>query len=226
MRNKSNFNATTTKREEVQLVEKKKNMSKALIKVYFNSGCTTLMYNESTTVEDIIRLVIKGRLSLNELRYRQCFKLRSTRLCAPFKDFDPILSVPANAEATSSTTASNTSVDSTSLINSKIDEFFWLRNDQTIKEWLHLISHLNDTYSGHDAVDYWKLQLKIRYISSDLNEVRFKDPITFSYFHEQIVNDYVYYLAPNLADSELIPVLLDLGCLEMRSVKFEIIIAL
>jgi hypothetical protein len=193
-------------------------MAKALIKVYFNSGCTTLAYSDTTTVEDIIRLVIKGRLSLNELRYRQCFKLRSTRLSAPFKDFDPILNVPAQADTTSSTTASSISVNSTSLINSKIDEFFWLRNDMTIKEWLHSIGHFNENgnITKTDAVDHWKLQLKIRYISSDLNEVKFKDPITFSYFHEQINNDYVYYLAPNVTDPDFIPILLDLGCLEMR----------
>lgn len=78
-------------------------MPKTIIKVYFNNGCTTLIYNETTTVEviilnfcflyfmesfklayiisskDIIRVVIKGRLSLNELRYKRCFAIRASR---------------------------------------------------------------------------------------------------------------------------------------------------
>jgi focal adhesion kinase 1 len=166
-------------------------MTKTLIKVYFNNGCTTLVYSDSTTVDEIIRLVIKGRLSLNELRYRQCFRLRSTKFSLPFKDFDP-----SDSETTTSPG-----------INSKIDEFFWLRNDLTIKEWLNSIN---------DSIDDWKLQLKVRYISGDLNEVKFKDPITFGYFYEQVNNDFVHYLAPSLTDPGLVPVLLDLGCLEMR----------
>ncbi len=32
-------------------------MSKTVIKVYFNNGCTTLLYNESTTIEVNILLI-------------------------------------------------------------------------------------------------------------------------------------------------------------------------
>ena len=205
-------------------------MAKTLIKVYFNNGCTTLMYNDMTTVEDIIRVVIKGRLSLNELRYRQCFKLRSTKLASPFKDFDSVYVGSTSASSTVDSTSinSNTSSASSSVmqINSKIDDYFWLRDDSTIKEWLSIISQLtsdsgSEAAPGCEAIDFWKLQLKIRYISNDLNEVKFKDPITFNYYYEQVYNDYINYVAPSLIDSDNLSVLLDLGCLEMR-LKFWI----
>lgn len=61
-----------------------------------------------------------------------------------------------------------------------------------------------------------RLQLRVRFISSDLNEIQFKDPITFNYYYEQIKNDFILYVAPSIHDINLIPNLLDLGCLEMR----------
>ena len=53
-------------------------------------------------------------------------------------------------------------------------------------------------------------------MSSDLNEVKFKDPITFNYYYEQIKNDFIQFIAPNITDTDLAPSLLDLGCLEIR----------
>jgi hypothetical protein len=178
-------------------------MTKTLIKVYFNNGCTTLAYTDTTTVDDLIRLVIKGRLSANELRYRQCFKLRSTKFAAPFKDFDNL------TETTTTTTATTAN---SSLINSKIEDFFWLRGDLTIPAWLHMIAS-SPLFS---TTDHWKLQLKVRYISSDLTEVKFKDPCTFSYFYEQVSADFAHYVAPTVTEPHLMPLLLELGCLEMR----------
>ncbi len=53
-------------------------------------------------------------------------------------------------------------------------------------------------------------------MTNDLNEIKFKDPVTFGYYYEQIKNDFMLYLAPKLNDSSLVSTLLDLGCLEMR----------
>ena len=58
----------------------------------------------------------------------------------------------------------------------------------------------------------------MRYLPGDLDEVKFKDPITFGYYYEQVKNDFVRLVAPLIDDSEklIVPVLLELGCLEMR----------
>lgn len=82
-------------------------------------------------------MVIKGRLSLNELRYKQCFQLRSTKFSVPFKDFDP----------------ENLDVNCSNSQIKKIDYFFWLKNNVLIKDWFDLIGH-NDENSV--ATDYWK----------------------------------------------------------------------
>lgn len=66
----------------------------------------------------------------------------------------------------------------------------------------------------------FRLQLRIRALSSDLNEIQFKDPVTLGYFYEQIKNDFNLHIAPNICETDLIPVLLDLGCLEMRFIFF------
>ncbi|CAF0736648.1 unnamed protein product [Brachionus calyciflorus] len=174
-------------------------MPKSIIKVYFNNGCTTLKFNDCTSAEDIIKVVIKGRLSLNELRFKQCFRLRSTRFNLSFKDFDP--------------SGQNDSSDSNNGLVNKIEEFFWLKNNTLIKDWLKMIGHLDDE---SNATDFWKLQLRIRYLPSDLNEIQFKDPVTLSYYYEQIKNDFNLYVANGINDQELVPILLDLGCLEMR----------
>lgn len=51
---------------------------------------------------------------------------------------------------------------------------------------------------------------------TDLNEIKFKDPVTFNYYYEQIKNDFIQNIATEITDIDLVPVLLDLGCLEMR----------
>lgn len=61
-----------------------------------------------------------------------------------------------------------------------------------------------------------RLQLRIRHLSTDLNEIKFKDPVTFSYYYEQTKNDFIFTIAPKIKNADLIPLLLDLGCLEMR----------
>lgn len=182
-------------------------MPKTTIKVYFNNGCTTLIYNDLTSAEDMIGVVIKGRLSLNELRYKQCFQLRATRFSHPVKDFDPLyLSIKAPADEKSS---------DTNTVNPVIEEHYWLKNDMKIKEWLQMIDQKKDPNCNNE-IDYWKLQLRIRYLSTDLNEIKFKDPVSFSYYYEQIKNDFTFIVASKIKNADLIPNLLDLGCLEMR----------
>jgi hypothetical protein len=61
-----------------------------------------------------------------------------------------------------------------------------------------------------------RLHLRVRFLSNDLNEIKFKDPITFNYYYEQVKNDFMQLLAPNIDNIELIPALSDLGCLEIR----------
>ena len=62
--------------------------------------------------------------------------------------------------------------------------------------------------------------MRIRYLSTDLNEIKFKDPVTFNYYYEQIKNDFIQSIAPEINDTELLSTLLDLGCLEMRLAIF------
>lgn len=61
-----------------------------------------------------------------------------------------------------------------------------------------------------------RLQLRIRCLPPDLNEVKFKDPISYGYFYEQTKNDFIDTIAPELTDLQHVGILLDLGCLEMR----------
>lgn len=180
-------------------------MPKTVIKVYFNNGCTTLIYGDTSSAEDIVRLVIKGRLSLNELRYKQCFQLRAVRFSMPIKDFDPLFFTikdqndkPANKD------------DKSQL---EIEEFFWLKKDDLIKDWLQEIESYEEPSK---SLDYWMLQLRIRYLSTDLNEIKFKDPVTFNYYYEQVKNDFIFNIASKIKSTELVSNLLDLGCLEMR----------
>jgi focal adhesion kinase 1 len=58
--------------------------------------------------------------------------------------------------------------------------------------------------------------LRVRFLPSDLNEIRFKDPITFNYFYEQTKNDFFYHKAPTLTNPDYVQILIELGCLEMR----------
>lgn len=157
---------------------------------------------------------------MNELRYKQCFQLRATRFSLPIKDFDPMFLTVKTGDQK----------------KLQIEEFYWLKNSYTIKEWLQTIENNDST----KTLDYWmykkfisyvltfffiliyvffsieRLQLRIRYLSTDLNEIKFKDPVTFNYYYEQIKNDFMFNIAANIKNSDLIPSLLDLGCLEMR----------
>lgn len=52
---------------------------------------------------------------------------------------------------------------------------------------------------------------------SDLNEVQFKDPITFNYYYEQLYNEFMSFVASSLTESsDLVAIFVELGCLEMR----------
>ena len=95
----------------------------------------------------MIGVVIKGRLSLNELRYKQCFQLRATRFSHPVKDFDPLyLSIKAPADEKSS---------DTNTVNPVIEEHYCLKNDMKIKEWLQMIDQKKDPNCNNE-IDYWK----------------------------------------------------------------------
>jgi hypothetical protein len=63
---------------------------------------------------------------------------------------------------------------------------------------------------------YKRLQLRIRHLPSDLNEIKFKDPITFNYYFEQVKSDFIEYVAADIQGVDKIPLLMDLGILEMR----------
>ena len=92
----------------------------------------------------MIGVVIKGRLSLNELRYKQCFQLRATKFSHPIKDFDPLsLKAPTDEKSSES-----------NVINPVIEEHYWLKNDMKIKEWLQMIDQKKD--SNSNEIDYWK----------------------------------------------------------------------
>ena len=92
----------------------------------------------------MIKYVLKGRLSQNDLRFKKCFQLRATKFTT----------------------------------EQKIQVFFWLPYNLTIKETLKIFEN--------DDIDSWKIMLRVRYMPSDLNEVKFKDRVTFAYFYEQV----------------------------------------
>jgi hypothetical protein len=125
-------------------------MSKPIVKIYFNNGCTSLLFNDSTTVQDMIKYVIKGRLSQHELRFKKCYQLRATKF----------------------------------IDDKKIEVYFWLPFNLTIKETLKLFAN--------DDIDSWKILLRVRYLPNDLNEVKFKDRVTFTYFYEQVIASAFY----------------------------------
>ena len=154
--------------------------------------------------------MIKGRLSLNELRYKQCFQLRATRFSMPIKEFDPLFLTLKTSDSDGKNVSNSDKKSQQPAL--RIEEFYWLKNNFTIKEWLRTI----ESAEAPRSLDYWMLQLRIRYLSTDLQEIKFKDPVTFNYYYEQIKNDFIFGIAPSIKNSELIPNLLDLGCLEMR----------
>jgi hypothetical protein len=75
-------------------------MPRNIVKVYFNNGCSSLAYDESTTIQvgfsrilklnfflisfvlnckDLIKVLIKGKLCQNELRYKKCYMIRGAK---------------------------------------------------------------------------------------------------------------------------------------------------
>ena len=98
----------------------------------------------------MIGVVIKGRLSLNELRYKQCFQLRATKYLHSVKDFDPLnLVLKLPTKSTDDLTKSENLICQT-----VIEEFHWLKNDTTIKGWLESIE--NKKEARPNETDYWK----------------------------------------------------------------------
>ncbi len=77
-------------------------------------------------------MAIKGRLSLNELRYKNCFRLRATKYLVSIRDKDNNMNSPTSSASSSN---SNNQVD----LNEGVEEYHWLRNNLTIKEWLNSI---------------------------------------------------------------------------------------
>ncbi len=89
--------------------------------------------------------MVKGRLSssLNELRYRKCFAIRSTKFLRPFNDF----ALQENG--------AEGKRESTNEPEQRIVDKFWLRNESTVCEWLELVSGLCEAVSGQPT-DLWK----------------------------------------------------------------------
>ena len=79
-------------------------------------------------------------------------------MSCPFKDFEPALSTSSQSESSSphQRAESKTPPTSKNDIDSKtkIDEFFWLKSDLTIVEWLNTIEKMVD--KNVNAIDYWK----------------------------------------------------------------------
>lgn len=123
----------------------------------------------------------------------------------PIKDFDPLFFTTKDQN--------DKSADKDEKSQLEIEEFFWLKKDDLIKDWLQEIESYEEPIK---SLDYWMLQLRIRYLSTDLNEIKFKDPVTFNYYYEQVKNDFIFNIASKIKSTELVSNLLDLGCLEMR----------
>ena len=133
----------------------------------------------------------------------------------PIKDFDPLFLTLKTSDSDGKHVTTNDKKSQAPTL--RIEEFYWLKNNFTIKEWLKTV----ETAEAPRSLDYWMVQLRIRYLSTDLQEIKFKDPVTFNYYYEQIKNDFIFSIAPAIKNSELIPNLLDLGCLEMRFVELK-----
>ena len=76
--------------------------------------------------------------------------MRSTKLISPIKDFEPILFTNSIDLEQKTFPNKRNSLD----LKVSIDEYFWLKNDLTIIEWLDLV----ETKVDKDAksTDYWK----------------------------------------------------------------------
>ena len=87
----------------------------------------------------------------------------------------------------------------------------WLHTTQNIQHFHHVNSTLMD--KG------WVMELCIRYIPLDLDNLYQNDPITFNYLYQQILEEFLQLELSNnhlLSNQELIA---ELGCLELRRVN-------
>ena len=95
--------------------------------------------------------MLKGRVSLNDLRYRRCFGLRATKFEHPICDFD---------DSKEEEKKSNTACEKSHF--NKIVQAFWLRSKSTIADWIQNIDALqqklneNQSKNSSNSTDYWK----------------------------------------------------------------------
>jgi hypothetical protein len=131
--------------------------NRKFIKIFFNNGSTSLLYNNETTVDDIIKTVIKGKLSLNELRFKNCFRVRATRYTLPnmnklqSDEFDR--SFDSSLLTNSTQTSFNNSNEIYYNVNNRIEEFIWWRNNNTIQRSIQLVFKDDQ---NENMIDYWK----------------------------------------------------------------------
>jgi len=76
--------------------------------------------------------------------------LRSTKLSAPIKDFEP----PTFTNSVEFEQKSSPNKMNPLDLKVSIEEYFWLKNDLTIKEWLDLVEQKVD--KDLKSIDYWK----------------------------------------------------------------------
>lgn len=101
--------------------------------------------------------MLKGRVSLNDLRYRKCFGLRATKFERPICDFD-------DSKEEERKSSNNTRENSSALSHqhNKIVQAFWLRSKSTIADWIQNIDALqqkineNQSKNSSNSTDYWK----------------------------------------------------------------------
>jgi hypothetical protein len=87
---------------------------------------------------------------LNELRYRKCFQLRATKFAVPIKDFE---ATSLDTQASNKSNNNHNQQINQNELNYKIDEYFWLKNNTRIKDW---ITHVNSSTEINNPLDYWK----------------------------------------------------------------------
>ena len=109
--------------------------------------------------------------------------MRSTKFSIPFKDFDPLFVSNGtnniinnnNPSDTSSTASSkydqisiSSSLNASNLITATIDDYFWLRNEMTIKEWLRIIGFYEE---NSNATDFWKFEIRFKIILKNFQNI-------------------------------------------------------
>ena len=125
-------------------------MTNNFIRVYFNNGSTTLLYNETTSVQDMVKAVLKGRFSLNDFRYKHCFRIRASKYARPF-NANNVSASSACYSALKATPNPENAPSTTNVAVEHVEKYVWLRNDMLISEWLaSLVEQAN-------PLDFWKL---------------------------------------------------------------------